>query len=167
MNDLVTDLSDLSDSDKKPAMQRLGRILSIAGVIWFLAVIAANMGLFRSLPFDAFIGGTLFLPLGLMFAGRVLRRRSRDIEVLMEDEPPPPPPRREQPPRRPPTVVALPEPEPVATEELEAILGFEESDVGAEKEESLSDFSTPSTDPRVKSSTDMIEEAKRRLRSDS
>ena len=170
----MNDLSDLAPSDEKPkAKHRLGRILSFAGVVWFLLIIAGNMGLFRSLPFDVFVGGTLFFPIALMFAGRVLRRGDetiRRIKSRADSEPTPPvlsqPNPRPEPKPKPPSM-EVSRPESVTVQDLESVIGFEEPAAEPQPvEESLTEFITPSTDPDLMSSADMIEEAKRRLKSD-
>lgn len=90
----------------------LGRIISTLGIVWFGLFFAARSGLFGSNPFTTVIlgMGALF-PLVLMFAGRVIRRRSKRTPVESV-EPAPPRPRPTPPPQR-----QRPAPDPVTVEE--------------------------------------------------
>lgn len=165
----MTNLSGVNE--ERVRRLRLGRFLSWAGSFWLLLVVAANFGLLRALPFAEFLAGTLFFPFAMLWAGRVLKRRN----------PPSPP----QVPtssgtrmtRRPPPPVAerLPAPEPSFPElfefeeptdpvpvELEPIEPEPSFTIDMDPEDIVFDV----TGRPLKSSDEMIAEAKERLRSD-
>ena len=69
------------DEEQLRARARLGRILTTIGSIWFVLVILSNVGLLSFLPFNtSFLSNSFFIPLAMIFSGRVIRRRTRQVE---------------------------------------------------------------------------------------
>ena len=160
-------MTNLTGVDEERARRlRLARFLSWVGSFWLLLVIAANFGLLGALPFAEFLAGTLLFPFAMLWAGRVLKRRN-------------PPPRPQTSPssgtpltRRPPPPVVErgPDPQPLLPE----LFDLEEpaEPVSVEPEPSFTISMDPDdiifdvTGRQLKTSDEMIAEAKERLRSD-
>lgn len=164
---------------------RLGRILSRIGWFWALLFAVANFAPSTGTPFDeilSFFGATLWLPFMLVFAGRALARGATGGESETSEEkkseasstPPIFPFPGEGPPPRPQPRVQTkpqpkPQPEPQPKPRREPAPRFE-----SESRAETTSEPEPSFDPavpdmpttptyKVKTSAEMIEEAKKRL----
>ncbi|MGB7861071.1 MAG: hypothetical protein WBM90_11285 [Acidimicrobiia bacterium] len=161
-----------------------GIVLTVLGSIWLAFVVLRGFGVFDGLDLPG-VGGGIFLPLALMFGGRILRRGSRADET---DEgvqprpnppvspfpdlksPPPPPPRQPSPPRQ---LAPKIEPQPVKMEDLAEAVRFDVSGADVGEDEAVASpadthIAVPSgEDTEPMTSAEMVAEAKRRYSSDS
>lgn len=144
---------------------RIGRILSLVGYGWIVLFFLANFFDTSGTALEgvlAFFGNSFFIPIFLIFGGRSLTRRIRQLGRPTETEPDTQQQPRPQP-QRPPTPPAprQPTPEPVVEavdiEDLAAAIGVGIG-IGEEESEPL-DAGLDLSDSSSRSSADMIKEA--------
>lgn len=170
----------MSDEERN-SQARLGKILSAVGSIWILLFFVANffdVGGTALGDILGFFGNSFFIPIALLFAGRVVRRRSGQLPGRTTVPTQQRPPQREATQRRPvakpaPKAVSKPAPSPSPVEpdveELAVAIGFEEEtpepepDRGRDvREDQFKARYEPSY--KAKSSDEMIAEARKRLK---
>ena len=143
---------------------RWGKILSTVGSVWIVLYFIARTFDFGGTPLGDILesfGGTFFVPILLLLAGRSMQRRSRraSVEDPLTPGPesqstPPPAPSRPAPP--PPVVKPAPvKPAPVDMDELAEAIGFDAS----EEAPSLPDVEVEADRPQT--SAEMIADAHR------
>jgi hypothetical protein len=140
-----------------------GRILVVIGVLVFAFVILANVLDWRLGPILGFFEDNLFLPVILIFVGRLINRRAK--RQAAEPEQPPLTGRRPAPPPFPPLPGDYPTqpkaPPPKAAEPKSPAPA--EEPVGPIAVPPKAHPTTSHTTPVVKTSAEMIAEAKRRM----
>lgn len=122
----------MADSDSR---LRLGKIITGIGSVWIALFFASRFINVGGTPLGdvlAFFGSNLFIPIALLFTGRAIKRRSRQVSVedavdtpTVEKERPKPAPSRPVE-RRP--APPSPDPKPVDMDELAEAIGFDPSD---------------------------------------
>jgi hypothetical protein len=152
----------MADADSR---LRLGKIISGIGSVWIALYFASRFLNVGGTPVGdilAFFGSNFFVPIALLFTGRAIKRRSRQVsvedalgtETVEKPRPKPaPPPRVERRPSPPPPDTA---PKPVDMDELAEATGFDPSDHSGASLEHMDDPAGPMT------SEEMIAEAHRR-----
>ena len=161
---------------------RLGKIISGIGSVWIALYFLSRFLNVGGTPLGdilAFFGSTFFIPIALLFTGRAIKRRSR--QVTMEDAlgsgtvatersipaPSPPSEPRSSPPPEPAPPEPLPRPappeppsdtssRPVDMDELAEAIGFDSSDDSDAASDSMEESVGPMT------SEEMIADAHRR-----
>ncbi len=155
----------------------LGRVLTWVGSAWLALIIIAGLGAFRGSPLDeivSIVGASLVPAVLLIAAGTALRRRQKAVERQAE---PVVVPRRPQGPRRPPPPAPVKKPAPRAPEPpAYGVPEPDQDDLRERLESGAEDEFDPASHPMFdfdfgigaggmpKTSKEMIEEAKRRLR---
>jgi len=139
----------------------LGRILSTIGALWIGLFFLTRFGLFGANPFTTVILGMgAFLPIAMMFAGRVITRRGKRTEPADSEQVPEPPRHRQTRP-----------PDPVTFTELAEAVTFDEVETPPESPPPESAPPEPmvvpsDTEIRMRTSAEMVADAKRALAPD-
>lgn len=118
---------------------RFGRILSAVGSVWILLFFVSNFFNVGGTPLGdilSFFGDSFFVPIALLFAGRVIRRRSGEVprQTTVPDQPRPPQRQTAKPKpaaspvstRKERKPMPVPTPAEPDVEELAAAIGFDE-----------------------------------------
>lgn len=137
----------------------LGRILSTIGALWIALFFLTRFGLFGSNPFTTVVLGLgAFLPIAMMFVGRVITRRGKRTKPS-QVEPAPEPPRRQ-----------TPSPDPVTFTDLAEAVRFDEVETSDEPSRAEAEIvvETPAAVPteavvEMKTSAEMVADAKKDL----
>ena len=148
---------------------RLGKIISGIGSVWIALYFVSRFLNVGGTPLGdilAFFGSNFFIPIALLFTGRAIKRRSRQVSVddalgsqtVAPEQLKPAPSRPAE--SRPSPAPRKAAPEPVDMDELAEAIGFDSSD----QSEAVSDMTDDSVIPMT--SEEMIADAHRRYDSD-
>lgn len=142
---------------------RIGKILWLVGYGWIVLFFLANFFDTSGTAVDgilAFFGNSFFIPIFLIFGGRTLHRRARQLGRPADPAPETPKPPRPQPQRLPPPPAPRQPPEPIVEavdiEDLAAAIGV---GIGEEESDPANTGLDLTGDTTIRSSADMIKEA--------